>query len=124
MTDDEKIALVKELAGDSTLTDAKVTVYLNLAKDTILHRLYQLFDEFPNNATLPSKYDMKQCTLAVAMLQSYASGFFGNISQHSESAGGTSVTDIFGNAGSVGASQWASQLADITPYARVTNRRC
>lgn len=121
MTDNEKIARVKTLLGENLISDDKIAVYLDLAKSEIMNRLYQLYDETPNEE-MPSKYDNKQCSLAVAMINSSLSGGFG-LASHSESAMGTAVTDYFVGASGYGMSQWASYLTDITPYARRYRRR-
>lgn len=116
MSDNEKIARVKILLGDSTISDETIAVYLDLAKTEILNRLYQLYEEIPTE--MPTRYDNKQCSLAVVMYNSNASGGFGGISSHNESAMGTSVTDYFIGGNVYGMSQWANYLADITPFAR------
>ena len=46
MNTNEKIARVKTLLGDNSISDDKIAVYLDLAKSEILNRLYQLYDAF------------------------------------------------------------------------------
>ena len=62
MTDAEKIVMVKTLVeSDSEATDEVVTVYLNLAFNAMLERLYP-YDS--NKDEIPSRYDSIQCELA------------------------------------------------------------
>lgn len=121
MNDNEKVARVKTLLNDNSISDSEVSVYLDLAKGEILNRLYQLYDEVPCEE-LPRKYEGKQCSLAVAMINNVRSGGLG-VASHSESAMGTSVTDQFIGANTYGTSQWALYLVDITPYARKYSSR-
>lgn len=116
MTTNEKIARVKTLLGDNLISDDKIAVYLDLAKSEILNRLYQLYDEIPVE-DVPVKYENKQCSLAVVMINTVSGGGIG-LASHSESAMGTSVTDYFIGGAAYGMSQWATYLTDITPYAR------
>ena len=62
MTDAEKIVMVKTLVeSDSEATDEVVTVYLNLAFNAMLERLYP-YDSSKDE--IPSRYDTIQCELA------------------------------------------------------------
>ena len=62
MTDSEKIAMVKTLVeSDADATDDVVAVYLNLASNAMLERLYP-YDE--SKTEIPSRYDTIQCELA------------------------------------------------------------
>ena len=62
MTDAEKIVMVKTLVeSDSEATDEVVTVYLNLAFNAMLERLYP-YDSSKDE--IPSRYDSIQCELA------------------------------------------------------------
>ena len=64
MTDAEKILMVKTLVeSDPEATDEAVAVYLNLACNTMLERLYP-YDSQKEAADLPSRYDTIQCELA------------------------------------------------------------
>lgn len=62
MTDSEKIAMVQTLVeSDPGATENVVTVYLNLASNAMLERLYP-YDS--NRDDIPSRYDTIQCELA------------------------------------------------------------
>ncbi len=68
MTINEKIATVKTLVNDSTLTDSFVTTYLTKAEYAIRNRMYP-FDLPKENGqeitfVVPAKYEMLQCELA------------------------------------------------------------
>lgn len=121
MNTNEKIARVKTLLGDNSISNDKIAVYLDLAKSEIMNRLYQLYDETPNEE-IPVKYENKQCSLAVVMYNTDSSGGIG-LASHSESAMGTSVTDYYVGGNAFGMSRWYSYLTDITPYARKYSRR-
>lgn len=63
MTDFEKIATVKTMLGDcEDATDDIIQVYLQMAENTMLKRLYP-FATTPQ--ILPSQYEMDECELAV-----------------------------------------------------------
>lgn len=69
MTNAEKIATVKTLVNDSTLTDDFVTTYLNKAEYAIRNRMYPFSlpkndDGTEKTFTVPAKYEMLQCELA------------------------------------------------------------
>ena len=62
MTDNEKIAMVQKLVEkDPDATSENVSVYLSLAKEKMLMRLYPFNDM---QTVLPEKYDATQCELA------------------------------------------------------------
>ena len=64
MTNAEKIATVQTLVeSDAEATDAVVSVYLNLARNTMLERLYPL-DKTKTVTDIPARYDSIQCELA------------------------------------------------------------
>ncbi|MBP5442298.1 MAG: phage head-tail connector protein [Treponema sp.] len=64
MTDAEKIAMVQTLVeNDTAATDSVVSVYLNLARNTMLERLYPL-DKTKTVTDIPARYDTLQCELA------------------------------------------------------------
>ena len=64
MTDAEKIARVKVLVeNDEDATDAVVTVYLAVAGEKMLERLYP-FDTNKAVSDIPARYDGIQCDLA------------------------------------------------------------
>ena len=68
MTEAEKIATVKTLADDSTLTDTFVTTYLTKAEYAIRNRMYPFGLPKENGQEItfvvPAKYEMLQCELA------------------------------------------------------------
>lgn len=59
MNDLEKLALLKTLISDAD--DNILNVYLQLAQDEVLKRLYPFGD---GGATIPDKYDMTQIRIA------------------------------------------------------------
>ena len=64
MTDSEKIATVKVLVeNDPEATDDVVPVYLNLARNAMLERLFP-FDKDKDETDIPSRYDTIECELA------------------------------------------------------------
>lgn len=64
MTQTEKISMVKTLVeSDAEATDEVVTVYLTLALNTMLERLYP-YDSNKGAEDLPVRYDTLQCELA------------------------------------------------------------
>lgn len=67
MTDAEKIAMVENIACDPTVDDTVASLYLAIAKDKILQRAYP-FRSDTSSLSLPKKYDVLQCQLAVRLL--------------------------------------------------------
>ena len=64
MTNQEKIAMVQTLVeSDADATDAVVAVYLSLACNAMLERLFP-FDSAKTAEDIPSRYDTIQCELA------------------------------------------------------------
>ena len=64
MLDSEKITMVRTLVeNDSHATDEIIAVYLNLACNAMIERLYP-FDAEKTALDIPSRYDMIQCELA------------------------------------------------------------
>ena len=64
MTDAEKITMVQTLVeSDSDATNEVVAVYLNLACNAMLERLYP-YDSTKEAEDIPSRYDTIQCELA------------------------------------------------------------
>lgn len=64
MTNQEKIAMVQTLVeSDADATDAVVAVYLSLACNAMLERLFPL-DPEKDETDIPSRYDTIQCELA------------------------------------------------------------
>jgi len=66
MTSAEKITMVKTLSGETT--DATVGVYLSLAENAVLNRLYEAYTALPDGATVPARYEIIQCQLAARYL--------------------------------------------------------
>ena len=64
MTQAEKILMVKTLVeSDAEATDEVVTVYLSLACNAMLERLFP-FDSDKEASDIPSRYDTIECELA------------------------------------------------------------
>lgn len=64
MTNQEKIAMVQTLVeSDADATDAVVAVYLSLACNAMLERLFP-YDPDKAATDIPSRYDTIQCELA------------------------------------------------------------
>ena len=64
MTNEEKIAMVQTLVeSDADATDAVVAVYLSLAQNAMLERLFP-YDPNKDETDIPSRYDTIQCELA------------------------------------------------------------
>lgn len=64
MTDAEKITMVKALVDqDELATDALVSVYLTIAKQKILDRMYP-WGAPEEDIELPARYETLQCELA------------------------------------------------------------
>lgn len=67
MTNAEKIAMVKTLVEDDAgATDAVVVVYLTLACNKMLERLYP-YDAGKSESDIPARYDATQCELAARL---------------------------------------------------------
>ena len=67
MTDAEKITMVKALVdNDATATDDLIKVYLRLASNKMLERLYP-FDSDKEESDLPERYETIQCELAARL---------------------------------------------------------
>ena len=65
MTTNEKVAIIKALANDETLTEDLVTVYLNKAESAIRNRMYPFnLPEGMTTFVVPEKYEILQCELA------------------------------------------------------------
>lgn len=64
MTDEQKIAYIKSVLGDSSIDDSLLTNLLLEAKESIMLRIYPIGD-IPTEAIMPTKYDILQCKLVV-----------------------------------------------------------
>ena len=64
MTDDEKLSMVKTMS-EGVDTDETLLTYLKIAEKKILNRLYPFSCE---NKTIPEKYEIMQCEIAVYLL--------------------------------------------------------
>lgn len=64
MTDAERIARVQSFFDAGTLSDAEAEAYLAIAKDTVLNTLYPFASHYPEDATIPARYDGIWCELA------------------------------------------------------------
>lgn len=110
MTEEEKIQVVQSLVdNDEGATSAVVEVYLAVAKNTILSRLYPY--GIPEDVTdIPSRYDYVQCRLAMRYF--LRRGAEGEIS-HSENGIGRTYGSV--NDGDI--------LSEVVPYARLVNKQ-
>lgn len=74
MTDNEKLVMLKALIGTTDLEDATLSVYLTLAAEKVLRRLYP-FAASTQTYTVPERYDAIQVELAAnAVLKRGADG--------------------------------------------------
>ena len=64
MTDAERIARVQSFFDAGTLSDAEAEAYLAIAQDTLLNTLYPFSSHYPEDATVPTRYDGIWCELA------------------------------------------------------------
>ena len=64
MTDDEKLSMVKTMS-EGVDTDETLLTYLKIAEKKILNRLYPFGGK---NKTIPEKYEIMQCEIAVYLL--------------------------------------------------------
>lgn len=79
MTDTEKITLVKTLINDSTLDDALVSVYLDLAEARIIKSEYPCISD-GEPRSMSDKYEYEQCELASRMIA--RRGFEGQVNSN------------------------------------------
>ena len=63
MTNEDKVSMVQTLVGDDAATSELVQVYLQLACNKMLERLYP-YDATKEDSDIPSRYDTIQCELA------------------------------------------------------------
>ena len=106
MTDSEKIAMVKVLAeNDPEATDDVVPVYLHLACNAMLEKLFP-YDPDKDESDIPSRYDTIQCELAARYF--LRRGGQGEIT-HEENG----VNRTYGSADD------ADILQRLTPFAKV-----
>ena len=107
MTTAEKIAIVKTLVeNDAAATDAVVSVYLSDAEMAILRRLYRVYADMPDGATIPAIYDFLSCKLAARYF--LRRGGEGEIS-HNENG----VNRTYGSVND------EDLLREVLPYAKV-----
>ena len=68
MTQEEKVAMVQAIVGDDSdvATDEQVAIYLQLACDKMLERLFP-FDSSKSEGDLPARYDTMQCELGARL---------------------------------------------------------
>lgn len=59
---DSKVAFTKAIIGDASVSDDTVGIYLKIAEEQILDRLYPF--GAPENATVPARYETLHCQLA------------------------------------------------------------
>lgn len=103
MNDAEKITFVRTIgAFPSSYTDDMLSAYLTIAKTEIMNRAYPY--GYTDETEFPTKYEMKQCKLAVYMLNKM--GAEGQLS-HSENG----ISRTYG-----GSDIPADMLMDIVPF--------
>lgn len=84
MTENEKITKLKLLASDSNLSDEALALYLSMAEDKILSRVYPFKDttllkaDGTKRYPMPTRYDNLQVELASRYI--FRRGFEGQIS--------------------------------------------
>ena len=66
MTDLEKIAYVKAISDETDET--AISAFLSKAKSAILNEMYRVWSAWPENASVPARYEIAQCELAVRYL--------------------------------------------------------
>jgi hypothetical protein len=64
MTDTEKLAMLKALSGNETLSDDTLSVYLKIAGEKVLRRCYP-YAASTQDYTVPERYETIQVELAV-----------------------------------------------------------
>ena len=105
MSDTEKITIVQTLvSNDPEATDAVVSVYLKDAEAAILRRLYPW--GLPDDATVPSEYEMLQCKLAMRYFLK-------------RGAEGEYINDENGTNRHYGSVNDEDLLQEVVPYAKV-----
>lgn len=105
MTDNEKVQAVQTLVSDEQATSDIVSLYLAVARDAILNRLYP--HGIPDdNMLIPARYEYTQCKLAARYF--LRRGAEGEIT-HSEN----------GIARTYGTTDDGDILNEVLPYAKV-----
>lgn len=102
MTDEEKNELVKNVTDEE---ENVISIYLNVAKQTILNKLYPFINDDEDRTWL-SKYDLLQCRMAIYLVEKQ--GAEGETS-HSENG----VSRMYSSADIPNA-----LLNEITPFAK------
>lgn len=106
MTSTEKIAMVKAICeNDPNATDTVVEVYLRLACNKMLERLYP-YDTDKGESDIPMRYDSLQCELAARLF----------LRRGSEGENSHEENGVNRSYGSVGDEDILSRL---TPFAKV-----
>lgn len=104
MEESEKITYIKAMTDETD--DSVILVFLNIAKETILNRVYP-HEDSEESRTWLSRYDMAQCRIAAYLLNKR--GAEGETS-HSENGVDRTYSD---------ADIPSSLLQDLTPRAKV-----
>lgn len=106
MVDSEKIAMVKSLVGDDpTATDELIAVYLRLACNKMLERLYPYHSD-KEESDIPSRYDVTQCELTARLFLRRGSEAENNHEENGVNRSYDSVDD-------------EDILSRLTPFAKV-----
>lgn len=64
MTDEQRIARVQSYFDEGAITASEAEAYLAIAKDTVLDQLYPSLSIYPEDASVPLKYEGAWCELA------------------------------------------------------------
>lgn len=67
MTNEEKITMVRVMTDDDTLPDAVIMVFLKIAEEKIVHRLFP-FGVRGNKEEILSSYALTECELAKRLI--------------------------------------------------------
>lgn len=67
MTKEEKIVILQRMLDDTGDSDEVLSVYLDLAEQKILNRMYPFKDDY-TGLELPDRYNMVQINIAVYLL--------------------------------------------------------
>ena len=106
MTEAEKIAMVQTLVdNDATATNGVVTVYLRLACNKMLERLFP-FDSAKGESDIPERYDTIQCELGARLFLRKGSEAEINHEENGVNRAYSSVDD-------------EDLLSKLTPFAKV-----
>lgn len=105
MTSEQKQTMVQTIVSDGTATAEMVSVYLRLACNKMLERLYP-YDIDKEESDLPARYDTLQCELAARL-------FLRRGSEAESSHEENGINRVYGSVDD------EDILSRITPFAKV-----